>query len=251
MSRTLNLLVCCTLLLVCANGARGAFVDFIRTDLETDPIPSGQQTQATWAHAGVIPSSLALTIPLPLTAAGTLEGITATLAGDSDGWESRGGPAALRAQVTGTSFDDLVEDLVATRDGSATILLTGLDIGRQYTLTAWHNDSINSGAGFATGGGTVTPSVIGGTINSANNGLLHNLLGAQTDSAFTLTQLLFTATNTSSSILLTSSNPNGFLPINALQFAAEDIPVPAPEPTSGFLALAGLMAFVRVRRAHR
>lgn len=252
MNHTRISIVSFALLLVCANGAQGGFIDWIRADLETVPTPSNQQTQATWDQVGVATSSTALTIPLTLTAAGTTAGITATLGGDSNGWESRGGTAQQRGQVTGTSMNDLVEDLVAMRDGAATLALTGLTVGRQYSLSAWHNDSFTGGTpGFANGGGNVIPTVTGGIIDAATNGLLQNLFGAQTDAAFSPTELLFTATNTNATVFFTSSNPNGFLPFNAIQFAAAELPPPAPEPATGCLALAGLFFLRRKSRSGR
>ncbi|MCG8583855.1 MAG: hypothetical protein MI757_03995, partial [Pirellulales bacterium] len=90
----------------------------VQVDLELSGSPADQQTQADWNSQTIDSDSEgnANSYLLTLTAGGNAAGITATLAGDTDGlWEARGGSPHNRAQVTGTSFNDVVEDLWATR----------------------------------------------------------------------------------------------------------------------------------------
>ncbi|MCG8583856.1 MAG: FecR family protein [Pirellulales bacterium] len=196
--------------------------DLIRVDLQLRGSVLDQHTNAGWTRqdldhdAHMNPK----TSRLHLTTAGTAAGITATLAGDTDGWEARGGSPHNRAQVTGTSFNDVVEDLWATRDEDATIAFTGLSVGGEYTLQVWHNDSFTINAGFATGGGTVTPSVVGGTLVSSSAGTITNLNGAQADGAFGITSIVFIATAANATVTLDGNSRNGFLPINAIRFTS-------------------------------
>lgn len=84
---------------------------------------------------------------------------------------------AERAAVSGTSFNDLVSDLWFNRQMSLTLSLAGLAVGTQYEFQAWHNDSYTVNQGAAAGGGTVTPSLTGGSVLSSVDGTITNLRG--------------------------------------------------------------------------
>jgi len=226
------------------NGMRlsilGNPVTLIQVDFD-DATLTPADVQAGWDGQAVVNATVS-TIPVTLTADGTAAGITATLGGDSNTWESRDRGNA----VTGTSFNDVIEELVATRDGGATVAFTGLTPGLEYTMRTWHNDPVASG--FGTGGGTVTPSVVGGTELTSTVGSITNLWGARTDSDFGITSITFTATSTNPTVTWTGTNPSNFFPISGLQLTA------IPEPSAFFLsafALLGLLAFGRRRRSKR
>lgn len=187
---------------------------------------------------------------LVLTSDGIAAGISATLGGDSDGWEARGGSTHQRGQITGTSFNDLFEDLILTRDQDASVSLTGLTIGRDYLFQVWHNDSYLVNQGFGSGGGTVTPLVVGGIELSKSIGTITNLKGIQTDSAFGVTDILFTATSASATINLDGTNTNGFLPINGISFSESISAVPEPSIFLLFgIGALGLITSLRNRRS--
>ncbi|WP_216593899.1 PxKF domain-containing protein [Thioflavicoccus mobilis] len=202
---------------------------------------SNQQTQAGW-DAQELPHDPdgVGSFSLLLTSAGSTAGITATLGGDSDGWEARGpGQSSARGQISGTSLDDLLEDFVLTRDEDASVSLTGLVVGDEYLFQAWNNDSYTVNTGFAAGAGTVTPSVTGGIVQSSSNGTITNLYGTQTDSAFGATSLRFTATSSSATIDLDGNNPNGYLPINGIRFSQVTSVAPTAAVTGPASALEG------------
>ena len=184
--------------------------------LDTDVVSSGTQA-------------------LQVTSAGAAVGITATLDGGAS-WNGRG-PDRDRAVVAGTSFNDVVSDLWFNRQMTATLQLTGLGTNTQYTLRAWHNDSYTINEGAAAGGGTVTPSLAGGIVNSATNGTVTNLRGTQTDAAFGITTLVFTPTSSTAAITFTR-NGGSFtgIPISGIRLATAIV----PEPATCTLALTGL-----------
>ncbi|SFK83652.1 PEP-CTERM protein-sorting domain-containing protein [Nitrosomonas aestuarii] len=208
--------------------AESSGASLIKVDLQNIGA-ANQQTQAGWTPQE-LPTGPAGAggFDLILTSDGTAAGISATLGGDSDGWEARGGSSQQRGQITGTSFNDLLEDLVATQDQDAFVSITGLTIGKDYLFQTWHNDSYLVNQGFGSGGGTVTPSVIGGIELSKSIGTITNLKGIQTDSAFGVTSILFTATSASATINLDGTNTNGFLPINGISFSESISAVPEP-----------------------
>ena len=105
-------------------------------------------------------------------------GVTVTATGAGGYLTARGGSSVSRStSITGTSWNDMVEDLWAavSGDGDVTIALTGLTSGTTYELTAWHNDSYSVNAGYATEVGyAVTPSVALGTLLASDAGASSN-----------------------------------------------------------------------------
>lgn len=183
---------------------------------------------------------------LQVTAAGTAVGITASLDGGAS-WNGRG-PDRDRAAVVGTSFNDVVSDLWFNRQMTATLNLTGLLTGTQYTVRAWHNDSYTINEGAAAGGGTVTPSLAGGIVTSATNGTVTNLRGTQTDAAFGITTLVFTSTASTAAVTFTRNGGNFTgIPMSGVQLMTAVVPEPA---TAGLLVLGaiGVLAVHRRRR---
>lgn len=172
---------------------------------------------------------------LDVTALGAVAGITATLDGGAS-WNGRG-PDRDRAAVVGTTFNDVVSDLWFNRQLTATLNLTGLATGTQYVARAWHNDSYTINEGAAAGGGTVSPSLVGGTVVSATNGTVTNLRGTQTNAAFGITTLIFTATSSSAAITFTR-NGGSFagIPMSGVELTTAFV----PEPSTCVLILAGL-----------
>lgn len=172
---------------------------------------------------------------LDVTAVGAVAGITATLDGGAS-WNGRG-PDRDRAAVVGTTFNDVVSDLWFNRQMTATLNLTGLATGTQYAMRAWHNDPYTLNEGAAAGGGTVSPSLVGGTVVSATNGTVTNLRGTQTDAAFGITTLVFTATSSSAAITFTR-NGGSFtgIPMSGVEVTTAFV----PEPSTCFMILAGL-----------
>ncbi len=237
---TFAVLVASPLLLFTAS----AHSALIQVDFENLSAVAEEQTQAGWDSQLLADGPVVGAIDIALTSEGIANGIGATIDDDSDGWESRGGLSFhQRAQVSGTSFDDLVEDFIATRDGVANITFTGLTVGGKYLLEAWHNDSYTLNAGFAAGAGSVTPSVnSGGFLLGSSAGSITNLYGAQTDGSFGISMLDFTATASTVSVSLTSSNPSGFLPISAIRFSA------VPEPQAPLISLLGVLGLLGAAR---
>lgn len=150
---------------------------------------------------------------LQVTASGTAAGLTATLVGGAS-WNGRG-PDRDRGAVIGTSFNDVVSDLWFNRQLTATLNLAGLVSGTQYSLRAWHNDSYTINEGAAAGGGTVTPTLVGGTVITSSNGTITNLRGTQTDAAFGITRLVFTSTAATAAITFTR-NGGSVRPLNGV-----------------------------------
>lgn len=193
-------------------------------------------TQPGWNGMGMDVSVVASgTQTLQVTATGTALGVTASLNGGAS-WNSRGSESN-RAAVVGTTFDDVVSDLWFNRQLTATLNLTGLMTGTQYTLQAWHNDSYALNEGAAAGGGTVAPSLVGGVVNSASNGTVTNLRGTQTNAAFGITTLVFTSTSSAAAITFTR-NGGSFtgIPMSGIRVSTAAV----PEPATCALALAGL-----------
>ncbi len=201
-------------------------------------------TQPGWNGLGLDTDVVASgTQVLPVTASGTAAGITASLDGGAS-WNGRG-PDRDRSVVLGTSFNDVVSDLWFNRQMTATLNLVGLATGTQYTLRAWHNDSYSINEGAAAGGGTVTPSLVGGIVTSATNGTVTNLLGTQTDAAFGITTLVFTSTTSTAAITFTR-NGGSFvgIPMSGIQLTTSVV----PEPVTISLVVSGVVGMLAVRR---
>lgn len=180
------------------------------------------------------------------TAAGASVGISATLDGGT-GWDARGLDAE-RAAVSGTSFNDVVSDLWFNRQMSLTLSLVGLAAGTQYELQAWHNDSYTVNEGAAAGGGTVTPSLSGGTVVSSVNGTITNLRGGQSDSAFGITSLVFAPTGSTATITLTRSGGNFTgVPLSGLELTTAAVPEPESLALGGAALAAAAVAWRRLR----
>lgn len=189
-------------------------------------------TQPGWiAMGGDVDSVLPAVQVLALTANGSAAGLTATLACDTN-WNPRGLDRD-RAAVVGTTFNDVVSDLWFTRSLSYSLTLGGLVQGTRYTLRAWHNDSYTINSGAAAGGGTVTPTLTGGTIVTSTTGAITNLHGLQTDAAFGVAMLEFMADGTDATITMTRSGGDFTgIPVSGLQVTT----LAVPEPTAFGLA---------------
>jgi hypothetical protein len=201
-------------------------------------------TQPGWNGMGLDTDVVASgTQILQLTASGSAAGITATLDGGAS-WNGRG-PDRDRGAVLGTSFNDVVSDLWFNRQMTAILNLTGLLTGTQYSLRAWHNDSYLINEGAAAGGGTVTPSLVGGIVTTASNGTVTNLNGSQTDAAFGITTLVFTSTASTAAITFTR-NGGSFvgIPISGIQLTTAVV----PEPVTISLVVGGLVGVLAARR---
>jgi hypothetical protein len=220
----------------------------ILSDLQRAGNPAGQVTQPGWFAQEVIQFSGTTSLPLNPTASGSSTGITATLIAGAQ-WESRGGTADGRDPVTGTTFNDVVSDLWATRTMSFTLAFSGLSTGAAYRVRTWHNDSYNSNQGFAAGGGTVQLSASGAAVASSTSGTVTNLRGAQIDSAFGIAAMTFIPSVANPQITYTRVGGSiTALPVNGVEVTA----IVVPEPTVGAaLALAGTVVVAAWRRRTR
>jgi hypothetical protein len=217
----------------------------ILSDLQLAGNPAGQLTQPGWFAQDVIKLSGTTSLPLNPTASGSSAGIAAALIAGGQ-WESRGGSAEGRDPVTGTTFNDVVSDLWVTRTMSFTMDFSGLSTGATYGIRTWHNDSYNSNAGFAAGGGIVQLSASGATVVSSTSGTVTNLRGAQTDSAFGIASIQFTPTVSNPQITFTRvGGAITALPVNGVEMTATIVPEPA---TCGMLVMAGVSLAATARR---
>lgn len=212
-----------------ASAARGE-VMILAADMQSLVAVTQPGWNAMGLNVDVVGSGTQL---LQTTAAGTSAGITATLDGGAS-WNGRGSDRE-RSAVLGTSFNDVVSDLWFNRQLTATLNLAGLVTGTQYTVRAWHNDSYSVNEGAAAGGGTVTPTLVGGTVISASNGTITNLRGTQTNAAFGITTLLFTSTSSTARITFTR-NGGSFvgIPFSGIQLTTAAVPEPV---VNGLLVL--------------
>ena len=189
--------------LLCSSGLRGA-VFFIQTDLQMLN-DATQLAQSGWTlNAIAKDSDTSTSQAVGVTAAGSAAGISATLISTLK-WESRGGTAVEhRSIIAGTSYNGVLSDFWFTRAMTATFRLSGLQTdGTVYSLRTWHNDSYTINEGFGAGGGTVSSSILGGTILTSSAGLATNLRSTQTDGAFTPSTLTFTASAATTDIIFT------------------------------------------------
>ncbi|MCP5536459.1 MAG: PEP-CTERM sorting domain-containing protein [Akkermansiaceae bacterium] len=178
----------------------------------------------------------------------TLSGIGVSITSNGGGYvTARGGTTEDRdGEITGTSWDDVVEDFAVARagNGSATLSLTGLDNTKTYSLTIYNNDcyEISGNPGFA--GGTLTPTITTGAIvGVADAGTITNVReGARTDGDFDNQFISFTPdSGGNADILITSSS-------NFVLFSGMQLDV-VPEPSSAaLLGLGGLALIFRRRK---
>jgi len=226
-------------------GSAGLSVAAVfQADLEGTTAP-GSVTQAGWTSIGVenAPNPV---VPSVSTTAGSVS-ITVT-AGGAGYFQGRAGGLATWGGITGTSWNDMVDDAVAARngDGTVTISLGGLDDATEYSLTAWHNISATDSASFANGFYAITPSIAVGTlVGVAEAGTASNLTSNDvlTDASFDNSVIHFMPTGGSAEILLTSASSSQFLVLSGMQLDA------VPEPASAMLlGLGGLAAMCRRRR---
>lgn len=196
-------------------------------------------TQPSWTAMGLDTDQTYPAVQtLPPTASGSAAGITATLNG-GDQWVGRGLDRD-RAAVFGTTFNDVVSDLWFNRQNSFTLTLNGLNVSTQYTVRAWHNDSYTINQGAAAGGGTVTPSLVGGTVQTAINGTVTNLYGSQTESSFGVTRLVFTPTGSTATVTMTRSGGSfAGVPVSGISLSTA---TPVPEPSAIAMLAAGAVA---------
>lgn len=229
-------------------------IDFQRSD---GTIVS-QESQSGWTAWGVLRTTEDSTITNSVGGVG----LTLTALGTNAKFESRGGegdPDDDRGgEITGTSWNDVVEDLITARNGTGTgagdmsITLTGLSVGHTYTLTGWHNDSYPINEGFAsTVGYAVTPSITLGTlVGLADAGASTNhrpgagpgTSGAWDDADFNTSVISFTSDGSgNATILLTGDSASNFLVLNGLQLSV-------PEPSAALLGGLGMLILLRRRR---
>lgn len=180
------------------------------------------------------------------TSAGVSAGIAATLDGGT-GWGARGLDAE-RATVSGTSFNDVVSDLWFNTQMSFTLTLSGLSAGTAYQVQAWHNDSYTVNSGAAAGGGTVTPSLTGGTVQSAGNGTVTNLRGAQSDASFGITTLSFIPNGSTATVTMTRTGGSFVgVPLSGVTLSTAVV----PEPATGAAVTAAIAAAMAWRCRRR
>lgn len=212
----------------------------MQVDLQMVGSLAGQEDQAGWTVWDVDKAQTNNLITK------SIEGIGITINTNGGGWVSaRGGNAEGRGgDITGTSWDDVVEDFAISRNGngSATMAFTNLNSALTYTLTAHHNDPYTLNSGFS--GRTQTPSITTGTVfGEADAGFITNLrLGSRADSAFNPSMIRFTPDGSGkASIRFTSSAD--FVLLNGFELYA------VPEP-SHFVLLSSALALglVMIRR---
>lgn len=201
-------------LLLGAPVVRGAVL-FIQADLQM--LNDGSQlAQSGWTVQAIAKDSDTSTSQsVGVTAAGSAAGISAALISTVK-WESRGGTAVEgRSIIAGTSYNGVLSDFWFTRAMTATFRLSGLlTDGTVYSLRTWHNDSYTINQGFGAGGGTVSSTIVGGTILTSSAGLVTNLQSTQSDGAFTPSSLTFTASAATTDIIFTRTGGS----ITALPF---------------------------------
>lgn len=217
-------------------------------DFQMAGSPAGQESESGWTAWDVTKQDTALE-SINSTVGGISVTITA-LGGTSAYVTSRGGTADARGgEITGTSWDNMVEDFIAARDGNGdmSIALTGLNAGFTYTLTGWHNDSYTINQGFSANlGYAITPSMqLGTLVGVADAGASTNLTaGARSDGQFNTSVISFTSdVNGNATILLTGNSTSNFLALSGLQLTA------VPEPSAALLGGLGVLALLRRRRA--
>ncbi|WP_338685130.1 PQQ-dependent sugar dehydrogenase [Haloferula helveola] len=179
---------------------------------------TGQEIQPGWAVWEIDKFAL------PKTVNRTSGDVTLTLtAGGAGGYfTSRGGPGDNRdGDITGTSFNEVVEDFIVARDGDGTVLLSfeGLIPGAAYVLSSYHNDpyDYSNNPGFATGDPSITPVVTtGAQVGLPTDGRITNIRpGNRTDSDFFNSVVSFTADGSGHSTVELAST-NSFVVLSGL-----------------------------------
>ncbi|NQT13760.1 MAG: LamG domain-containing protein [Planctomycetes bacterium] len=156
----------------------------------------------------------------------------------------------IRTTVTGTGVDDMLEDLIATRDGQLTVTLEDLPPG-EYEFTAYHNDSSTGNAGFASESffdvylnGNLELSDVAatnefGAVDLADVGVSNFTFET---SALGDVQIEFRGT---------AANTNGFIPLSGLELAQTPSSAQVPEPSTLLLAAIGLLGLLGWRWRRR
>jgi|GEM_PF-854424 len=154
---------------------------------------AGQEVQDGWLAWDVDKGSQ------PASVSRTIGSRALTVSAGGGGYLTSRGPSDQRAgEFTGTSWNDVVEELIAARggDGTVTLEFSGLDPATPHELTVFHNDpyTIAGNPGFATGDGVITPGVTTGTmLGSVQAGVNTNIRpGTRSDADFLNSVVRFT-----------------------------------------------------------
>ncbi|YCM44181.1 PEP-CTERM sorting domain-containing protein [Verrucomicrobiaceae bacterium 227] len=208
-----------------------------------------QGSEAGWTAQDVAKTTQGATI---VTSVGGID-LTLTANGAGGVLHSRGGTSELRStEISGTSWNDMVEDLVTARDGDGSISVTiaGLSLTDTHTLTVWHNDSYNNAGaptneGFASGLYSVTPSVINGTlVGFADPGAASHVrdTAPADDSQFNTSIISFMADGGGNATINLTAGSGSFVAISGLQLDS------VPEPSSTLLMGLSVLGLALRRR---
>ena len=214
-----------------------------QVDLQRSGSPASQESQAGWTAWDVTKTDGGA-IPHVPSVTSTIAGIGITITANGAGGRvtPRGGsPDDRGGEITGTSWDDMVEDFVIVRNGddTATVSLTNLNSSLSYSLTVFHNEPYVLNAGFS--GGTQTPSITTGTLVSADAGLITNVQpGARSDGDFDTSVITFTPDGGGAASILYSSSTD-FIVFGGLELNS------IPEPSTSLLAAVAGLALIRRR----
>lgn len=217
-----------------------------QADLEmTGGEAANQRTQAAWDSGQIGNSGNGSSVSSTFGGIG----VTVTATGAGGELQGRGGSAQGRSDLMmGTSWNNMVEDIWAARngDGNMEIALTGLTDGTTYTLTGWHNESyLGVNEGFATDEGyLITPSLLLGTlVGVVDAGASSNLreTDSLTDALFDTSIISFMADGTNATILYTGESTSDYLALSGLQLQGVSAANVVPEPGTFALATLGLL----------